>query len=276
MTAVMDPIPTTAPVAPTPGTRLAWRVVAGLAAAALLLWGVTQTVSVLAHEEHTETVTFPAAGVAEIDVRLESGSVDIVAADVEEITVRARISDGLRRTGHDERLVDGRLVLEGTCPIFLSTFCAVHYDVQVPRDLDVVAHLDSGRLEVVGVHGSVEAASDNGSVAVTDVVGDIAIHSDNGSLEGEGLDAETVTASSDNGSIDLGFAEAPTTVTAESDNGSVELRLPEVAGGYLVDMDTDNGSTDLGVATDPGSTRRITATSDNGAIRVLSTEGTLR
>jgi hypothetical protein len=273
MTAVMDPISAPTPVAPTPGVRRAWRIAAALAAVALVFWGVTQTVSVLAHEEHTEHASFPADGIEVVDIDLSSGSVELTAADVDEITVDARISDGLRRTGHDERIEGNTLVLRGTCPIFLTTFCSVHYDVTVPRDVDVRADLDNGRLQVVGTTGSIDASSDNGSIALVDVEGDVEIDSDNGSLEADGLVARTVTAETDNGSIDLGFAEPPTFVDADSDNGSVEVRLPEVAGGYRVDMDTDNGSTDLGVATDPASDRHITATSDNGAVRVLSADG---
>jgi DUF4097 and DUF4098 domain-containing protein YvlB len=164
-------------------------------------------------------------------------------------------------------------VLSGTCPNFLATFCSVHYDVQVPVGFDVVARVDNGRLQVVGTEGSVDATSSNGSIALVDVRGDISVSSDNGSIEGDGLVATTVSARSSNGSIDLGFVEAPTIVEADSDNGSVEVRLPDVAGGYRVDQDTDNGSTDLEVATDPESERHITVTSDNGDVRVLAVDG---
>jgi hypothetical protein len=273
MTAVLEPPVAPAPVAPTSGARRAWRIAGSLAAAGLLFWGVSQTVSVLAHEEHTEQLSFPADGVEVIDIDLDDGSVDITAADVDEISITARISDGLRATGHSEAIEGNRLVLRGTCPIWLSTFCSVHYDVTVPYDVDVRAELANGRLEVVGTTGSIDANSDNGSIALVDVEGDVEISSSNGSLEGDGLVADTVTAGTDNGRIDLGFAGPPTFVDAQSDNGSVELRLPEVDGGYRVDMDTDNGSTDLGVATDPASDRHITATSDNGSVRVLSSDG---
>jgi hypothetical protein len=273
MTAVLEPTAAPTPVAPTPRVRLAWRIAGSLAGAALLVGGVSQTVSLLAHEEHTEQLSFPAAGVEVVDIELNSGSVDITAADVDEISVTARISDGLRSTGHDERLEGNRLVLRGTCPLWLSTFCSVHYDVTVPREVDVRAELSEGRLQVVGTVGSIDASSSDGSISLVDVEGDVEVSSDNGSLEGDGLVADTVLADTDNGGIDLGFAEAPTFVTARSDNGSVELRLPDVDGGYRVDMDTDNGSTDLGVATDPASDRHITATTDNGNIRVLSSDG---
>lgn len=274
MTAVMEPTPTTpTATAPSPGVRRAWRIAAAVAAVGLLVSGALQTILALAHEEHTETMAFASEGIDTIDLALSSGSVDITAADVDEITVEARISDGLRPTGHDERIEGNRLVLRTTCPVALSSFCEVHYDVQVPVDMSVDADLDDGRLRVVGTVGSVDATNDNGSIALIDVEGEIHVASDNGLLDAEGLVADIVTAETDNGSIDIGFTEAPTYVVAQSDNGSVELRLPDVVGDYRVETETDNGSTDLGVATDPDSDRRISATTDNGAIRVLSTDG---
>ena len=272
MTTVLDPAP--APPTPTsPGVRTLWKVLASLGAVALLFWGVTTMLGLLAHEQRTFVQTFDAEGVVTVDVDLDSGSVEIVAADVDEITVETEVSDGLLRTGHEQRVDGGTLVLRGSCRLFLSTFCAVHYDVQVPRDMTVVARTDNGRIRVDGITGTVSADSDNGSVELHDVHGDVHLSSDNGSLRAEGLVADNVTADSDNGGVDLGFLEPPTFVDAESDNGSVEIRLPDVVGGYRVDMDTDNGSTDLGVATDPASSRLINAHSDNGSVRVLSTEG---
>jgi DUF4097 and DUF4098 domain-containing protein YvlB len=272
MSTVLDPV-APIPVAPSPGVRTTWRVLGSLAAAALLLWGVSQTVSLLAHEEHDEVSTFAADGVEVIDIHVEDGSIEVTAADVDEITVEAHVSDGLRPTAHDERLEQNRLVLESSCPLFLSTFCSVDYDVTVPEDVDVRSSTSNGRLEVVGTTGSVEASSDNGSIVLVDVEGDVELHSSNGSLQADGLRAHTVTADTDNGGIHLAFAAAPSFVSAESDNGSVEVRLPEVAGGYRVDMSSDNGSTELGVATDPASDRHIEAFTDNGSVRVLGTEG---
>ena len=98
------------------------------------------------------------------------------------------------------------------------------------------------------------------------------IRSDNGSLRGEGLGGPSVEASSDNGSVDLTFAAPPEQVSARSDNGSIVVRVPEVGGAYDVDVESDNGSTEIGVATDPSSPRVIDASSDNGSVRVLPTE----
>jgi len=253
----------------TPGAHTAWSVAASVAAVLLLVFGVLQTLSVLAHGERTFTRTFPAGGVDTVEVDLSSGSVEVVAAAVDEITVTATVSDGFRATGADQEVVGGRLRLTGTCPLYLSTFCEVHYDVEVPEEMALTARVDDGPIRVVGLAGAVDLSSDNSGVEVVGVSGPLAIHSANGSLSGEDLLSASVEASTDNGSVDVGFAAAPETVIATSDNGSVEVRLPEVAAGYRVDAGTDNGSTTIEVATDPASGRSVVLRSDNGDLRVL-------
>jgi len=273
VTAVMEPVTTeTAPTLPAPA-RTVWRSVASVAAVALLVWGALQTVSLLAHEERTFTRTFPSAGVATVEIELQSGSAEVVAADVDEITVTTRVSEGLRSTGHDQRIVGDRLVLTGTCPVFPSVFCDVRYEVQVPPEVGVVSFVDDGGLRVVGVSGPVRAESDNSGIEVVGVSGDLYLDSDNGSLSGARLEAATVEATTDNGSVHLEFVTAPELVAATSDNGSITVLLPEVDGGYRVEMDTDNGSTDLGVASDPSARRLVVANTDNGDVSVRATTG---
>jgi len=275
MTTLLDSPTARPPQAPTRPVRAAWRAAGSLAAVALLVWGATELVDLLAHEERTLVRTFDARSVDAVDVEVDRGSVSVTAGDVDEVTVEAHVSDGLLRTEH-EQVVDGSsLVLRGHCRALLSHFCAVDYEVRVPPDVAVLIRTDDGRIRVDGTDGPVDVASDNGTIELFDVRGDVLAESDNGSLRGEGLVAGEVRASTDNGSIVFGFAEPPTLVDADSDNGSVELRLPEVAGGYRVTMDTDVGDTDLGVATDPDSPRSITATTDNGSVRVLGSGATV-
>lgn len=269
MTSVLDPRTPPRPSSAPSAARSAWRAAASLAAAALLLGGLSQVITVLAHEEHDLVRTFSADGVASIDVALESGSAVVMAADVTDITVTAHISDGLRSTGHSEELVGDRLVLRASCPAFLSSFCEVDYRVMVPADVGVTADLEDGSLSVTGTTGGVDASSENGAIDLLGVEGDLDIESANGVLRGRDLLSGTVVAMTDNGSIDLGFVGAPDAVSAESANGSITLRLPEVTGAYRVEMETDNGSTELGVATDPASDRLVRAVSDNGYVRVV-------
>lgn len=247
-------------------TRL-WIALGSIPAVGALALGTVQVVGVLAHEEVVETAAFAAEEVTSLRVGNENGPVDITGADVDEITVVAEISHGLQRTEHRAEVVDGVLVLDAECP-FMPTWCDVAYSVTVPRSLPVTADVDNGRITVRDLDGAITVDGDNGRIELFRVGGQVRVQSDNGRIEGTGLRSAILDADTDNGRISLSFAEAPDFVTATSDNGRLEIVVPPDDGAYRVDARTDNGSTDIGVATDPTSERSITAHSGNGSVAV--------
>ena len=166
-----------------------------------------------------------------LDVDNSNGPVTITgAAEREQITVTARISDGLRETEERQTLVDGVLELRASCPLIGSEWCSVRYTIEVPADIEVRADTDNGRLRVSGVDGPVHLDTDNGSVEVADVTGNLTIGSNNGSITASRLTSDTVVAETDNGSLTIELLETPTSVEARSDNGSVEVVLPRDGG----------------------------------------------
>jgi hypothetical protein len=252
-----------------PGVRRAWRIVGSLGVALLLIYGVYQAVVGLAHEEYTFERSFDAEGIAVVEVDHNAeGSIRIVGADTDTISVTAHVDDGLRRTGHNERVDGDRLVLDSSCPMFGSVFCRVSYSLEVPHGVEVVATTNNGRVTVTDIDGDVEARSDNGQVELARIGGTIRADGDNGSLVLVELTSADVEASSDNGRVELQFDEPPQRVVADSDNGSVEVVVPDDDRPYLLDTDTDNGSVQESVAHDPSSTRLIQATTDNGDVVV--------
>ena len=107
-TPTLPPPPPTAPPAPVTGRAAATRLetaarggVEGrrqLATVVVLLWGATQVVAQLAHEEHTTSTEYDAAGLTTLDVAIDSGSLTVVGTDADVVKVTAHISDGLRAT----------------------------------------------------------------------------------------------------------------------------------------------------------------------------------
>ncbi len=251
---------------PSRTTVVLWRILAGVLVVAGLIWGTYNVITVLAHEERVETERFAAADVTQLDVDTANGSVRIVAADTDEITVRAEISEGLRRTGERREVVDGVLQLHATCPAIGSDFCWVNYEVRMPRDIPITVHADSGRITVSGSEAPIELDGDNGSLELTDLSGPLNVSTDNGRVEGRQLRSSQVRADSDNGRVLLEFVAAPTTVEATSDNGSVEVVVPDDGEAYRVSMNSDNGDEHLEVRTDPDSDRSLVLMSDNGSV----------
>jgi hypothetical protein len=246
-----------------------WRIGGSLFAVVVLGFGVMQAVAQLAHEEEIVVRHFDGTGLRLIDVDNGAGSVHIVGTRSDRVTVRARVSHGLRATGESARVEGDRLVLHGSCPVLASNFCEVVYTVSVPEDVDVDIRAD-GRISVSDVTGDVEASTNNGRVEASRIDGDVDLTSDNGRVIGTDLRSGIARADSDNGRVELGFLAPPRAVTATSDNGSVEVVLPETPDDYrIVDVSSDNGSAATPeININPDSSRTITATSDNGDVTV--------
>jgi Toastrack DUF4097 len=256
---------------PSRRVRRTWLIIGSLVTVPVLLFGAAQVASALAHEERTEVSEFSARGLQTVDIDNAAGSVRVVGVeDADTVTVTARISDGWRSTGHDVRREGDSLMIEGTCPGFLSDWCNVRYTIEMPSDLAVAAGADNGRVTVTDIAGDVEASSDNGRIELARIEGNVVLHSDNGSVTATGIRrASRAEATSDNGDVRLEFLDPPDDVVATSDNGSIEVVIPDAGAiAYKVDAESDNGTVSLPIRTDPDGDRTITATSDNGDVTV--------
>jgi Putative adhesin len=199
--------------------------------------------------------------------------VEIRPADVREVEVTRWFSGwsvlGASPKAHWSMKGD-TLRLDIDCGPAVAQDCDARHRVLVPRGVAVTVSGGDGRVTASGFATALELRSDNGSVVVRDVSGALTLSSDNGSVRGTGLRSPRVSVTSDNGGIDLGFAAAPTRVDAHSDNGRTSLTVPRNAR-YNIDVDSDNGSKDVGVADHDTSSHVIKVRSNNGAIRIKPT-----
>lgn len=270
-----------------PRARALWWLAGLVLLASSLAWGVYTLVTVIAHEERTETTRFGAKGVEVLDVNSDGGRVTVTGrADLDEIVITADIGEGLRRTGNRQEIVDGRLELDATCPVLGSNWCSVDYTIEVPREMTVVASSDTSQVEVHGIDGEVtaetdngaivvdditgplEVSSDNGAIVVDDVTGRLEVSSDNGSVAATDIVATEAVVETDNGSISLEFSVAPSSVRADNSNGDVDVMVPQDGGDYLVDAVTGNGQVTTDVRTAPNADRTMELDTSNGDIAV--------
>jgi DUF4097 and DUF4098 domain-containing protein YvlB len=266
------PRPTMSPGEPrrTPmAARFLWKVFAALLVVGALVWGPYSVITLLAHEEHDENESYAAAGLTTLDVDGATGSITITAAETDTVHVKARISDGLRKTGESRRVDGDTLRLQSSCPNFGSNWCHVNWDVTMPARMAVVIDNGDGHISVTGTTSSVDIRNDNGTVELSGVTGPVKVSTDNGGLRADGLSSKTVSASSDNGRVSLAFTKPPTTVAVTTDNGRAEVVVPRDGTAYHVVTHADNGSVDDStVPKDSASTRSITVRTDNGAISI--------
>jgi hypothetical protein len=246
--------------------RTTWLALGSITAAAALVSGTFNIVDLLAHEMETRVSTFDAAGITLVDVDDDAGLIVIEAADVEQITVRARIGHGLRRSGSSVQLEGDRLVVRGSCPVLGSQWCDVRYTIEVPADIDVIAHGDNDGVRVTGVKGHVDVQSNNGSIRVADLSGQVELSADNGRIDATGLTSSSVSARSANGGIELELLSPPQLVDVSTDNGNIVVVMPAGNEVYAVDLTAGNGNTDNRLRTDPASDRQVVAATDNGNV----------
>lgn len=234
---------------PSPRVRTAWLATGSLFAAGLLVFGTFSVIDVLAHERTTEVTTHQ--GVTALLIDSDDGTVRVRADDVAEVTVTARVSEGLRATGVTRVLEGNRLVLRSSCPNVGGTWCSVDWDVVVPIGTDLTLRSDGDRGAVTGAFGAVDLRSEDDGVTFDGV-------------------ARSVVAMSEHGNVSVRLAEPPDSVRAISDHGNVNVVVPDIADGYRVDVRSDEGRTEIGVRTDPNAARTIEARSEHGKVSVTA------
>ncbi len=122
---------------------------------------------------------------ASIEISNGSGSVDVRGADVDQVTIRARISIDKRYTRRDaskaKRLalqlrakppisVDGdRIVIEQPQNNAQRRYATISYEIVVPNDAQVKVQSESGNVRVSGVSGEVDATSESGVVTLANI-----------------------------------------------------------------------------------------------------------
>jgi Putative adhesin len=249
--------------------RLLWLGLGSVVAVAGLGFGTLEAASVVAHEEHTEVAEVDAAGLDSVAVDNDAGSVTIVGvAGADAVKVRARISEGLRATGHqvDER--DGVLSVRGTCPLFGSDWCAVDYTIEVPADMYVDARAVNG-LSVTDQHGGLAAHSSQSSVDLVRVGGDVSVSANQGRIEGDALTTTSLEAEADQGRFIADFTTSPDHISVDADQGHVDIVLPddpEIE--YATDAQATQGTVTTEIRTNSRSERTITVQADQGSISI--------
>jgi hypothetical protein len=161
--------------------------------------------------------------------------------------------------------------------------CAVAFALTVPPGVAVTAVSDGGPITVSGVAGAnldsggglVSAAkidgpltvrTEGGPLLLDGLTGALNVDTGNAPLLAQGVDAATVTVSTDGGNARIGFTAAPDSVTVSTDGGSAFLTVP--GGPYALTADSDGGPEMVRIATNPAATRSLTVTTAGAPLRI--------
>lgn len=124
----------------------------------------------------------PIEDTAELEVTVDSGTVAIRGADIDHVSVRARITIDERLSNVDPIKAGSIAAAIKRSPpvhaegdkVVISTpkkrthqrYATIGWDIAVPRDASVTVHSNTGNVTVSGVAGPVQATSDSGEVTV--------------------------------------------------------------------------------------------------------------
>ena len=229
------------------------RIVGGATVGALVLAGGYGFASSLAHTERTQSGTVDSDGISTIVVRTEVGDIEVVqtGAGSGEIELSTERRGSWRLPDVEQRREGDTLVVEALCQGSWWGDCATDVVLRVPPGLAVVLR------------------SEVGTIVARGEFTDVSMESSAGELRGERLRADSVTATTSVGEIDLELSAPARSVDATSSVGEVTVVVPDDGTKYAVQVRTDTGEGRTDVPRDSSSPYSITATSSVGDARVL-------
>jgi hypothetical protein len=217
--------------------------------------------------DDTEAVSFP-SGIRKVVIDVDRGSIELRGTDRTDIRGERSVTRGLQIPAYEETLTGDTLTIESACPVVVSIWCEVSYNLDVPAGVELDLTAGAGRIEARGFTSKATIKSGAGSVRVDDLSGSLDMRSGAGSVTGTRLRSPLVSALSGAGSVNLEFAAAPDGVKAEAGAGSVDIEVPRDGATYRIETEDGEKRLNIGVATDPQSTRLITASSGAGSVHI--------
>ncbi|MQS12728.1 DUF4097 domain-containing protein [Streptomyces kaniharaensis] len=219
------------------------RVLGAMAITGAVLFGMSACLPGGGEDEH-RTVSYGVTDtVRELVIEGHTGGIVVTGGgSAVQVTERQNYKGDAPRTTHEVK--DGVLKLTYDCGS-----CGVGYDVQVPAGTKVRVKEETGGVRLVGLAADVDAAVETGGV------------------EASGLTSQQVKLSARNGGVHADFAAAPTKVEANASTGGVRLKVP-TGEAYAVDAHAEVGGVEVGIPSQAGAARTITARAETGGVTV--------
>lgn len=161
----------------------------------------------------TQTLTMPIPASGNLSVQNRNGDIKCVAAEVDEISVEAKI------TVYGPTIEDAEADLELVEVLADESDLTVAYPrgvsgvtsltITLPRELALKLTSSNGAIDVTGVVGGVDAKSSNGAIRIVEAAGDVTVDSSNGGVAIGGQDLSNLSIKTSNGAIGLSGSLVP-------------------------------------------------------------------
>ncbi|MET8137914.1 DUF4097 family beta strand repeat-containing protein [Streptomyces sp. NPDC005251] len=250
-------------------TRTRAAAVSGVVLAVVV--GATACGAAAGDDKHPEQRSFGLHG-RTLTVDSDDSALDLVVSDsakAGEVQV-TRWFQGHVTLGGDPRVTwameDGdRLVLRMKCSGVVAD-CSARHRIVVPRGVAVKVEDGDGSVSAQGFEEALSIRTADGSVRVSDSSGALDLRSGDGSIRAVGVDARSVRARTEDGSVRLELGSVPDLVDSRSGDGSVSIVLPRAT--YRVTAGSGDGSVQVDVPRDDSSSHRVSAHTGDGKITV--------
>jgi hypothetical protein len=238
-----------------------------LIALATITWATFAAFTVFTREEASSSASY--RGVQSVTVDAGDGNVAITPVSGDTTRLDQKLQWSFQRPTVNVAQSGSHLTIRVRCPFQLVWSCSIHLSIQLPPATALNIHTGSGNISVTGVTAGASLSTSDGNVKATRVSGNLSMHSSDGNVTATDTRADSVEASSGDGTVRVDLASSPTEVRATSSDGNVSVLVPDQPGvTYQVSAHTSNGSQDVTVRTDPSSPRHITARSSDGDVEV--------
>jgi hypothetical protein len=205
-------------------------------------------------------------GPTRLQLHFDAGEVTIVGAAGRTVALQRRATDDARLS---EEVRGDTLHVQAHCPGGMGhRGCRAEYRLDVPRSFAVTVTGDAADVRLRDLAGALEVRSEAGDVRVEGAGGLARLATEAGDVHATGLRGAQVAASTDAGTVRLGFERAPELVSASTDAGDVDVALPAGPDVYDVAATTDVGDVDVDVPTGRGTGHRVEARTASGSVRV--------
>jgi Putative adhesin len=249
--------------------RHAWTTIGLVLAVAIVAAGLFSAEGNVAYLAIPSTQRAFTGALQAISIEVDNGSITVEAGSGPAVVVETSGSRGWQWPSDHEQVSAGTLAIHSSCgTTVFSDRCSRNYVLRVPPQISVTASSGQGDLMVAGVDGPLDLHSGEGAVSVVGGSDAMRLSSDQGDVSAIQLDSQSVTATSGQGAVDLGFASTPSRVTAISDQGDVTIGLPRGTVSYRVHANSDQGAVTVGVLNDSASPRVVQASSGEGDVDV--------
>jgi hypothetical protein len=185
------------------------------------------------------------------------------------IQVRRWLSGTAAKPGHSSWTLNGDTLRLGMDCSGLVFHCGSRIQVAVPPDVPVLVHSASGNDTVSGLSGSVTIDGGTGTVQLSDTSGPVQVSTGSGNITASAIRSPTVRATSNQGSVDIGFAAAPQLADLSCMAGNATVRVPVAGHRYHVVVTSGTGTTQSKVPDDRQSSSIVRVSSGNGNATVL-------